>query len=67
MSKGDYDLEYTVEAEGMPANLNAKMVRNEIVKLLPQRALEVSKVAEESAIEHLEKWANMMETGNYEL
>ena len=37
---------YTVEAEAMPANILRGMLRDRIESLLPERALEVAKVAE---------------------
>lgn len=65
-SKGTSDMEFTVEAEAMPANLMRKIVKNEIENLLPERALKVAKVAEESEKEHFEKMTHLLENGYYE-
>jgi hypothetical protein len=46
-------IKQTVEAEAMPARILRALLRTEIESLLPQRALEVSKVAEESEQEYL--------------
>lgn len=64
--KRGLELEYTVEAEAMPAATMRELVRSEVEYLLPSRALEVAKVAEQSEREHLDKMANLLENGSYE-
>lgn len=51
----------TVEAEAMPAHILRDLLRARIEELLPEHALEVAKVAEQSEREHIERIANMME------
>ena len=51
----------TVEAEAMPAHLLRGMLRQRIEDLLPDRALAVAKVEEESAQAYFEKWASVMQ------
>ena len=47
----------TVEAEAMPARIMRELLRDEIEALLPRRALEVAKAAEQSEREQLERAA----------
>lgn len=54
---------YSVEAEAMPARLLRDLLRLEVEILLPEGALEVAKVAEESERDHLEKMAAMFDGG----
>jgi hypothetical protein len=51
----------TVEAEAMPAHILRDMLRTRIEALLPERALEIAKVAEQSEREHLKRTADLME------
>ena len=53
----------TVEAEAMPANIMRGLLRDSVEAFLPEGALEVAKVAEESEQAHLVKWAQIM--GDY--
>ena len=50
----------TVEAEAMPARIMRQLLRDEIEALLPRRALEVAKAAEQSEREHLERAAEIL-------
>lgn len=52
---------HTVEAEAMPAHILRNILRVEIESLLPENALAVAKVAEESEHETLNLLANMAE------
>ena len=54
---------YSVEAEAMPARTLRAILRTEVEILLPEGALEVAKVAEESERAHLEKMAAMFDGG----
>ncbi len=56
-------VEYTVEAEAMPANTLRDLLRERIESLLPERALEVAKVAEEHEREGLHWLANALTPG----
>jgi hypothetical protein len=56
-------VERTVEAEAMPAHILRSIVRERVESLLPENALAVAKVAEQSEREHLRKIARMMEGG----
>lgn len=56
-------IEETVEAEAMPAGLMRDMLRMHIEALLPEGALDVVKVAEESEREHIERMAELLEDG----
>ncbi len=49
----------TVEAEAMPANLLRDLLRENIEALLPDRALAISKVEEQSARDYFETIANI--------
>ncbi len=53
------DLRETVEAEAMPAALLRRLLRSEIEALLPPRALEIARVAEESERSILAEFAEM--------
>lgn len=61
--KRSIQVERTVEAEAMPAHILRSLVRGRVESLLPENALAVSKVAEQSEREHLRKIARMMEGG----
>jgi hypothetical protein len=61
--KRSQQVAYTVEAEAMPAASLRHLVRFEIEYLLPDRALEVAKVAEASEREHLDQMAEMFGRG----
>lgn len=50
----------TVEAEAMPAHILRAMLRSTIESLLPEDALAVAKVAEQSEREHLERMASLL-------
>lgn len=52
----------TVEAEAMPAGILRKLLRDNVEKYLPARALAVAKVAERSERQHIARIANLMET-----
>lgn len=52
--KRSQHIETTVEAEAMPAGELREMLRWYVERLLPHRALEVAKAAEDSAREHFE-------------
>lgn len=54
-------IEETVEAEAMPAHLMRNLLRTHIEALLPDGALDVVKVAEESEREHIERMAELLE------
>jgi hypothetical protein len=51
---------FTVEAESMPARDLRALIRDEIEDLLPENALAVSKVAEESERNHLAQMAQLL-------
>jgi len=51
----------TVEAEAMPAHILRGLLRERIEALLPDNALQVAKVAEESEREHLERMVQILE------
>lgn len=53
-------VEYTVEAEAMPARDLRAIMRNEVEMLLPAHALDVAKVAEKSERAHLKKIATLL-------
>ena len=61
--KRSQHIAFTVEAEAMPGKVLRSIVRKEIEALLPQRALEVCRAAEDSERAHLEHIANMLERG----
>lgn len=54
---------YSVEAEAMPARDLRAILRDNVEALLPENALEVSKVAEKSEQAHLERMAEMFDAG----
>ena len=58
--KRSQHIEYTVEAEAMPAHVLRGILRDEVEALLPQNALEVAKVAERSERAHLARMANQL-------
>lgn len=58
--KRSQHIEYTVEAEAMPAHVLRGILRGEVEALLPQNALEVAKVAERSERAHLARMANLL-------
>lgn len=58
--KRSQHIEYTVEAEAMPASVLRRILRDEVEALLPQNALEVAKVAERSERAHLASMAAML-------
>ena len=58
--KRSQHIEYTVEAEAMPASVLRRILRDEVEALLPQNALEVAKVAERSERAHLARMANLL-------
>ena len=51
----------TVEAEAMPAAIMRKLLREAIEALLPDKALEVAKAAEQSEMQHLDMMARLLE------
>ncbi len=51
--KRSLQVDYSVEAESMPAKILRGILRDRVEKLLPEHALEVAKVAEQSEREHL--------------
>lgn len=53
----------TVEAEAMPARDLRAILRLEVEMLLPDRALEVARVAEQSERQHLHRMAALLEGG----
>lgn len=53
-------IEYTVEAEAMPARLLRELLRREVEALLPEHALRVAKVAEQSERGYLLHLADQM-------
>ena len=58
--KRSQHIEYTVEAEAMPAHVLRGILRDEVEALLPQNALEAAKVAERSERAHLARMAAML-------
>ena len=54
---------YSVEAEAMPARDLRGILRLEVESLLPENALDVAKVAEQSERKHLDNMAAMFEQG----
>ena len=54
---------YSVEAEAMPARDLRGILRLEVESLLPENALDVAKVAEQSERQHLDNMAAMFERG----
>lgn len=58
--KRSMQVAYTVEAEAMPAKHLRAILRNEIELLLPDNALQVAKVAEQSERSHIRRMAAML-------
>jgi hypothetical protein len=56
-------VESTVEAEAMPAGSMRKMLRYYVERLLPQGALDVARVAEQSERQHIERMASLLSAG----
>ncbi|MFV0643507.1 MAG: hypothetical protein ACK5NN_03260 [Sphingomonadaceae bacterium] len=50
----------TVEAEAMPARMLRNLFRGHIEALLPERALHVAKIEEQSAMDYFEELAGIM-------
>ncbi|MDB5743068.1 MAG: hypothetical protein JWR68_1383 [Polaromonas sp.] len=61
--KRSQHVKYTVEAEAMPARDLRSILRIEVECLLPENALDVAKVAEQSERQHLRNMAAMYERG----
>lgn len=61
--KRSQQVEFTVEAEAMPASILRQILRTEVEFLLPAQALDVARVAEQSERAHLERVANLMAAG----
>lgn len=59
--KRSQQVAHTVEAEAMPAADLRAILRSEIESLLPERALEVALVAEQSERQHLQQMAAMFD------
>jgi len=55
------EIDFTVEAEAMPARTLRRLLRDRIEELLPERALEVARVAEQSEREGLRALAAIYE------
>ena len=53
-------IEFSVEAESMPAKILRSILRDKVEALLPANALAVAKVAEQSEREHLTRMAAML-------
>lgn len=64
--KRSLHIPYTVEAEALPASVLRSLLEAEIVKLLPSRALEIARIAEESERSHLKFMANLLRTDEEE-
>ena len=58
--KRSMHVEYTVEAEAMPAADLRAILRVNLELLLPENALEVAKVAEKSERQHIARMANLL-------
>ena len=56
------EIEMTVEAEAMPASLMREMLREHVEALLPENALRVAKISEESERAQLKRMANLFAT-----
>ena len=61
--KRSLQVAYTVEAEAMPARDLRAILRLEVETLLPERALEVALVAEQSERQHLHRMAALLDGG----
>jgi hypothetical protein len=57
---------FTVEAEALPATTLRSLLEAEILALLPSRALEVARVAEESEKSHLKLMAELLSSDDDE-
>jgi hypothetical protein len=57
---------FTVEAEALPATTLRSLLEAEIVALLPSRALEIARVAEESERSHLKLMAEILRSDDDE-
>lgn len=55
------EVEFTVEAEAMPARTLRRLLRDRIEELLPARALEVARIAEQSERDGLLRFARLYE------
>lgn len=60
------EVAFTVEAEAMPAKILRGLLREKVEELLPENALSVAKVAEQSEREHLKFMAKLSEEWNYD-
>jgi hypothetical protein len=58
--KRSLHVQYTVEAEALPASTLRSLLEARIVDLLPSRALEIARVAEESEKSHLQLMADVL-------
>jgi hypothetical protein len=58
--KRSLHVQYTVEAEALPASTLRSLLESKIVDLLPSRALEIARVAEESEKSHLQLMADVL-------
>ncbi len=63
--KRSRQVEYTVEAEAMPARILRGLVRAEVEALLSPDALKIAKVAEKSERAHLHRMAEIFEAGQH--
>lgn len=61
--KRSQQVAYSVEAEAMPARDLRALLRDNVEALLPENALDVAKVAEQSERQHLNNMAAMFERG----
>ena len=62
--KRSQHIEYTVEAEAMPAHVLRSILRANVEVLLPENALHVAKVAEASERAHLARMVTMLGGGH---
>ncbi len=60
--KRSLHINVTVEAEAMPATILRDLLEQEIIALLPSRALEIARIAEESEKSHLKYVAELLRT-----
>ena len=63
--KRSQHLTYSVEAEAMPASTLRRILRLEVETLLPENALQVAKVAEQSERNHLARMAATYARGHH--
>jgi hypothetical protein len=56
-------VESTVEAEAMPAHILRDLLQSKIEARLPDNALHVAKVAEQSEREHIDRMASLLKSG----